>query len=418
MSSYFRNKERPMSKQLREARAQAHSEGLRHLAANNKAGFDKAMTEVDRLAVEIQKSEARGGVVATRFEVADKNHSRAFAFAKWLRGGDAALDAAEKRSIEMRDGVIEGNTLAHIGTYTGLGFLVPTGFAGKIEEATKYFAPLMQLGVFGQLETGTGKPIPFPTSDDTSQSATIINETSVIAVDSALNSEVGQVSLGAFKLSSGVVKSSIELLQDSGIDVEQWLADRFAVRYGRGLEHYLTNGTGSGEPQGLLTAVAASSVTPIVASGSSESSGGAETGANSIGYSDLVNLEHSVDPSYRRGAKYMFHDKTLGQLKKILDKFGRPIWAPGIAVDAPDTINGYEFVINQAFPQIGASNVTVAFGDLSKFLVRKVSGWAVQQLRELYAANGQVGFISNMRVDSRLVMASGVPAINVLQQHS
>src|SRR5712664_2740932 len=83
-------KERIMSKALREQRAQAHAEGLRALRDNNRAAFDKAMTEVDRLAVEIQKSEARGS--ANRFDVADPGHKRAFAFAKWLRGGDNAIN--------------------------------------------------------------------------------------------------------------------------------------------------------------------------------------------------------------------------------------------------------------------------------------------------------------------------------------
>ena len=130
-----------------------------------------------------------------------------------------------------------------------------------------------------------------------------------------------------------------------------------------------------------------------------------------------MNLEHSVDPSYRRNASYMFHDQTLASLKKILDKYGRPLWTPGIAVSEPDTLNGYKYTINQSMPQIAASNVTVAFGDMSKFLVRKVSGWSVQRLSELYAITGQVGFISHMRVDSNL-LANGGRAINVLMQHS
>lgn len=402
-----------MSKQLREQRAQAHAEGVRALGSNNKAAFDKAMAEVDRLADLIRKDEVRGGASASQFRIEDRNHGRAFAFGKWLRGGDAAISMEEKRSIEFRD-VSEGNVLAHIGTYTGLGYLVPTGFAGKIEDATKYYAPLLDSNVFGQMETATGQPIPFPVSDDTAQAAVIVNEAGTI---NEADVTASQIDLAAFKLSSGVIKASIELIQDSGIDLEAWLADRFGVRYGRGLENYLTNGTGSGQPQGLLTGIAASGATPVVATGSSESTGGSQTGANSIGYSDLVSLEHSVDPSYRRNAKYMFADSTLASIKKIVDKYGRPLWAAGIGVDAPDTINGYSYVINQAFPSIGASNVTVAFGDMSKFMVRKVSGWAVQRLTELYAVNGQVGFISNMRVDSRLLDA-GTHPINVLQQHS
>jgi HK97 family phage major capsid protein len=314
----------------------------------------------------------------------------------------------------MRDVAEGAPMLTHVGSYTGLGFLVPTGFKNAIEDATKYFAPLMDGSVFTTLETATGNPLPFPVSNDTAQSATIVGEAGGINESDVTASHIV---FAAYKLTAGRVKASVELLQDSAFDLEQWLAERFGIRYGRGLENYLTNGSGSGEPTGLLTAVAASGATPVVAAGSSESTGGAQTGANSIGYSDLVNLEHSVDPTYRRGAKYMFHDQTLASIKKILDKFGRPIWVPGIAVSEPDRINGYEYVINQAIPQIAASNVTVAFGDMKKFQVRKVSGISVQRLSELYAANGQVGFLSTMRVDSNLLDA-GTHPVNVLQQHS
>ena len=63
-------------------------------------------------------------------------------------------------------------------------------------------------------------------------------------------------------------------------------------------------------------------------------------------------MEHSVDKSYRRNAKYVFHDNTLGYLKGLLDKYGRPLWTPGVAVGAPDTINGYEYVIDNAMPKL------------------------------------------------------------------
>src|SRR5260370_23375335 len=99
---------------------------------------------------------------------------------------------------------------------------------------------------------------------------------------------------------------SLELLQDSAFDLEAWLAERFGERFGRAYEAALTTGTGSNQPTGLLTAVAASGVAPVVAAGSAESTGGLQTGVNSIGYSDLVNLEHSVAPRHRRRPRYKY----------------------------------------------------------------------------------------------------------------
>jgi|SRR5579864_3747467 len=318
-----------------------------------------------------------------------------------------------EKNFETRD-LAEGNILAHIGTYTGLGFFVPTGFRDAIEQATKYFAPLLDGSVITVMDTATGQPLPMPTSNDTTQAATIVGEGAPVSEQDVTAS---QINFGAYKFTSGLVKASLELIQDSAFDLESWLVGLFAIRWGRGLENFLTNGTGSSQPTGLLTAIAASGAVPVVAAGSAANSGGSETGANSVGYQDLVNLEHSVDPTYRRGAKYMFHDQTLSSIKKILDKFGRPLWVPGVAANDPDRILGYEYVINQSMPQIAASNVTVAFGDMKKYIARRVKDLTVMKLVERYAELGQVGFVSFARLDANLLDA-GTHPINVLQQHS
>ena len=60
----------------------------------------------------------------------------------------------------------------------------------------------------------------------------------------------------------------------------------------------------------------------------------------------------------------------------------------------------------------------MVFGDMSKFVVRKVMPMRVQRLNELYAVNGQVGFLAWYRIDSNLVAAGTSHPLNVLQQHS
>lgn len=399
-----------MSTNLHEARMRARDAALGFLKANDRAGYDRAMADCDNLTEKIKKEESRG-LDLSSVNYASGNRDRTFAFSKYLRG--IKLTDAEKRAIETRD-LAEGNLVQHIGTYTGLGFFVPTGFSNQIEQATKYFAPL--LDVFGRMNTDTGNPVPYPTSNDTTQRAQIIGEGAISNEQDVAS--VSQVTFGAYKYGSGLIKCSLELLQDSAFDVEAWLAERFGERFGRGFEADLTNGTGVSQPTGVLTAILASGVAPIIAAGSAESTGGSQTGTNSIGYSDLVNLEHSVDPTYRRRALYMFHDLTLSAIKRILDKYGRPLWAPGITAGDPDRINGYPYVINQSMPQIGASANTVVFGDVKKFIVRKVRySQSVHRLNERYAETGQTGFLAFDRLDGNLIDA-GTHPLNVLQQHS
>ena len=304
------------------------------------------------------------------------------------------------------------------GTTSGIagGYTVPPGFVYDVDVATKYFAPLMSDGNVRVMDTATGAVLPWPTANDTSNQAAVL-------ADSTQETEqgvpFGVVNFGAYKYSSKIVRISLELLQDSAFNLEDFLKQQFAIRFGRGYEAAFTTGSGVAQPKGIVTAVLASGATPVVGAGSNSNDGLSQNAALTIGSNDLISLEHSVDPTYRRGAKFMLHDKTLKVIKQLLDKYGRPLWVPGLASNAPDTILGYPYVINQAMatPVANTNPTTVLFGDLQKFVIRKVKDMQVLKLVERYADFGQVGFIAFSRVDSNLVDA-GTHPINALQQHS
>lgn len=339
-------------------------------------------------------------------------------------------------NVEQRDQIAGTQSITYTQGAAG-GFFVPAGFVYDVEIATRYYAPLLDGTTIRIMDTATGQVLPYPTSNDTNEAWQIVGESAqvtdqgtatnavysssgVLSMGSsqqAGNVSIGSISFGAFKGSTGLIRVSLELLQDSAFNIENFLTDAFAVRLGRGYEFYLTQGTGVNQPLGIVPAILASGVTPTVAQGSSSNDGSSNTGANSIGYIDLVNLIHSIDPTYRRGAKFMFHDGTLRFLRTLLDKFGRPLWVPGVKDSEPDTIAGYPYVINQAFDNIAASKNTVAFGSWQKFICRRVRDLQVLRLDERFADFGEVAYIAFSRIDSRLVDA-GTHPLNLLQQHS
>jgi HK97 family phage major capsid protein len=141
-------------------------------------------------------------------------------------------------------------------------------------------------------------------------------------------------------------------------------------------------------------------------------------GANTLGTDDLVALEHSLDPAYRQGAKFMMHDQTLASLKKLKDKFGHPIFMESTRDGQPSTISGYEYLLNQdmtpiqtqaSSPPVTAK--TVLFGQMPKFVIRKVRDMSVMVLRERFADFGQVGVLGFMRMDSQLLDAGTHPIV-------
>ena len=76
-----------------------------------------------------------------------------------------------------------------------------------------------------------------------------------------------------------------------------------------------------------------------------------------------------------------------------------------------DRILGYPVVINQDMPAMTATYKPILFGDFSHYYVRNVSGIEVVRLNELYAANGQVGFMAFLRFDGALIDAAAHPII-------
>ena len=335
------------------------------------------------------------------------------------------------KQIEKRDQEAGTQSITYTQGAAG-GYFVPAGFVYDVEIATKYFCPMADGSVIRILETATGNVLPYPTNNDTSEAWYIIGEAQQVSdqgqssnyptpgtAPSGQPGDLGmsQVTFGAWKGTTGLVRVSLELLQDSAFDLEDFLKNAFAVRMGRGYEYYLTRGSGVNQPEGILTAVVASGQPATIATGSSTNDGSANTGSNSIGTNDLISLEHAIDPTYRRGGKFLLNDSTLKTIKQLLDKYGRPLWVPGLAVNAPDTILGYEYVINQAMPGIAAAANTVLFGALNKFVMRKVRDLSVLRLDERFADFGEVAWIAFSRIDSQLVDA-GIHPIGYLQQHS
>lgn len=411
----------------------------------------KTIERADAMAAEIA---AKSGAITTEHRDGQPTPAEEYraAYMQWLLKGKVASRGAckggtdpaviaklEQTAVqfrnmtpEQRDQQAGSQSITYTEGSLG-GYFVPAGFVYDIEKATKFYANLLDGTSIRVMETATGNVLPYPTSNDTNEAWTLLSETTQIADNGTTpnypnvgsqptanpgNVLASNVTFGAYKGSTGLVRVSLELMQDSAFSLEAFLKDAFAVRLGRGYEYYLTLGTGTNMPFGIIPAIAASGAVPVVASGSSANDGVAgNTGANSIGYQDLVNLIHSVDPTYRRGAKFMFSDLTLAHLKTRVDKFGRPLWVPSVRESGPDTVAGYPYVINQSFSNIAASATTVAFGAWSKFIARKVRDLQIQRLDERFADFGEVAYVGFSRIDSRLIDA-GTHPLNVLVQHS
>lgn len=326
----------------------------------------------------------------------------AAAFKQWIIHGLERMDAELRPFAQRRIAEIKG---AAVGTGAAGGFTVPAEFLAILEVAQRAYGGMQD--VCTVLDTDNGADLPMPTNDDTAATGVLLGENTG---QGTVDVTFAQVLLRAFMYTSGIVPISYQLLQDSAFDVVEMVATAIGTRLARVQNLHFTVGTGStAQPQGFANPSVGVPVGVTMPAGNTIS----------YTYQGLLQLEHSVDLAYRRKSRFMLSDLALRQIRLIVDAVGRPIFVPGYTIgnDAvgsqPDTIMGYPITLNQDMAAPAANARSIAFGDFSKYIIRRVGGVQVVRLQERYAPEMQVAFFGYQRADGRV--GSPAACIRLLQ---
>jgi HK97 family phage major capsid protein len=394
----LRQKRHQIAEQAREVLKQASTEG-RALTADEQVKWDAMMSDVDSLRSTIDRLEKQSivdGEMDQRMEVAARQAAAAgpmapsksqvdAAFRSWLIGGNEGM-TSEQRSI-MKEYRAQ-STSGSAGGYT-----IPEGFYAQLISGLKAYGGIREAGAT-ILSTASGASLPIPMVDDTGNVGAILAENTAA---SEQDLTFGQKVLGAYKYTSKVVLVSYELMQDSAFDMQTFLAGKLAERIGRITNTHFTTGDGSSKPYGVVT-------------GAASGKAGATGQTTSVTFDDLVDLQFSVNRSYRNsGARWMMADSTFKALRKLKDNEGLPIWGTGVQNGAPDTLLGYQVVINDDVAAMAASAKSILFGDFSTYFIRDVQGVELYRIADKYIESGQVGFVAFSRHDGVLVNAGTNP---------
>ena len=281
------------------------------------------------------------------------------------------------------------------GTDSEGGYLVPDEFERTLVEALEEENVFRTLAHVIKTSSGDRK-IPVVASKGTA--SWVDEEGAYQESDDAFS----QVSIGAYKLGT-MIKVSEELLADSVFDLEAYISKEFARRIGAREEESFFNGDGKGKPLGILAAAGGAEVGVTAAS------------ATAITADEVIDLFYSLKAPYRKNAVWLLNDATVKQIRKLKDTTGQYLWQPSLVAGTPDTILGRPVKTSAFMPTAAAGAKTIAFGDFKYYWIADRQGRTFKKLSELYAANGQVGFMGTQRVDGKLILPE---AIKVLQQKS
>lgn len=330
-----------------------------------------------------------------------------------LRGGSTGPVTAEDRAFT--DYLTRGTVSAELraaGEATGSagGFLVPQSFWDKLAIAMKAFGGMSQY--MQQVETTDGRIMPFPTNNPTAVEASYIAENTQVPDQDYV---FGNGQIYAWTVTTGAMKASLRLVQDSAVSVDDFVAARVGESIGRKLAVEAVSGAGpsSAAATGINTALASygalsgnnggylglGTATAVkLFSGTST-----ELLSNVLAPATAFEMIAGVDPAYWDGAAFYLNATQALNQRQVVDDNGRPLLnlENGYADGAIGSIAGFPVRVCNEIPNLAASTLGgPIFANLSHAMVqRTVTGAGLMRLTERYADFLQVGFIGYQRFD-------------------
>ena len=116
----------------------------------------------------------------------------------------------------------------------------------------------------------------------------------------------------------------------------------------------------------------------------------------------LISLSYSLKSAYREKAVFMMKRATLAEVRKLKDGNDNYLWQPDFQVKQGGTLLGFDVVEAEDMPAIGASSLSIAFGDFNAGY-QIVDRQGIRILRDSFTAKPYVKFYTTKRVGGDVV---------------
>lgn len=360
------------------------------LSAEDDITYNNMEKELNDITNEIRRMERKDAIELELSKPVNKPITEKPASAENDKIGRSSNAYKEDFALHLRGKVLVHNVLSTTPDVDG-GFLVPEEFEKQIVDGLKETNVVRSLAKI--ITTHHERKIPIAIGHSTAQ------WTAENSAYTESNPTFGQKQIDSFKLTD-LVRVSTELLQDSAFELENYIAKEFIHAFGIAEEEAFCVGAGTNQPTGIFTA-------------NGGTVGVTSASATAITVDEIINLVYALKSPYRRKAKFLMNDATVSILRKLKDSNGAYLWQPSVQAGQPDRLLGYEIHTSPYVPTVSASAFAIAFGDFNNYWIADRAGKTVQRLNELYATNGQIGYIATERVDGKVILPEGIQLLKM-----
>ena len=310
-----------------------------------------------------------------------------------------ATPNADVSKLEMRagDGYTEGLGDSPYNATNKGQMNVPLTIEGAIRNAIDFNSDV--LGLANVIRTNGTHRIVLDASP--ASEARLVKEGASI---SSIDSEFVKVELGAYKYGE-IVKFTREVVEDVNFNIVAHAGQRLGMAFAKAFEKAIITGTGSGQPEGLLSATPDNSDMQKASKQVTAKKG-------AISANDVVASYYNLPHECRQNAVFVCHPDTVKALAMLQDANGRQLLTDGLEPGVR-TLMGCRVVECAYMPKLGTASAKIGmFVDVKRALTVGVrSDVQVRQLHELYAVTDMVALVATARMDAKIVQAGAISYI-------
>jgi len=343
-----------------------HLSKINHALDNHKSRMDTIETAVSRPAVAGDSYKFNSPFVGEYKK----------AFVSYLRKGmDAGLEQLQSKALS-------------VGTDADGGYTVTPAMSDTIVKAIAEHSPMRQLANIETISTDSLEII----QDYDEAAAGWTTETGTVS--DTTTPQIAKKTISVHELYAQP-KATQKLVDDSAIDIEQWIADKVSEVFTRIENAAFVSGDGSGKPKGILAYTAGTSWGQIEQ---------IDSGVNGALTADsLIQLYYSLNEEYATRATFLMN-RSVVQAARLLKESttDQYLWQPGLAVGADDTLLGVPVRQAVDMPVAATDSLSVAIADFTRAYTI-VDRIGIRTLRDPFTDKPFVKFYTTKRVGGDVV---------------
>lgn len=302
------------------------------------------------------------------------------AFNSYIRQDERQLDASEVKALS-------------VGSDPDGGYTVHPDMSGRV--ATKVFetSPMRAYASIQSISTDALEGL----YDDDEAAVGWVGETS--SRPSTDTPEIGRWRIPVHELYANPAATQ-KILDDSEINMEDWLSMKVADRFAREESAQFVTGDGVNKPRGFLDYPNGTSLRDSIERFNTGVNGAFAAAPD--GGDVLIDALYGLKAQYRANATWFMNRATTKLTRKLKDSDGAYLWSPGIAAGQPATLLGYPVAAFEDMPDPATGSLSIAVGDM-RTTYQIVDRVGIRVLRDPYTNKPYVHFYTTKRVGGDVV---------------